>query len=153
MDYIVEQANKINEKKDTMTESDTETNLKHKVGETVEYNKIYSSSTSTKALTPVYTSGKITKIYKGTRNPYLIGDGTGFINDNCITSNSNSSTTSSKIKVGDKVKVLNTVQYNGQAFAKYYDSYDVIEVKGNRVVIGKGKTVTCAINIKNIQKI
>ena len=127
--------------------------LKYKVGDKVSYNKIYSSSTSTTALTPVYTSGKITKIYKGTRNPYLIGNGTGFVNDDCIISNSNSSTASSKIKVGDKVKILNAVQYNGQSFAKYYDNYDVIEIKGNRVVIGKGKTVTCAINIKNIQKI
>lgn len=57
------------------------------------------------------------------------------------------------IKVGDKVKVLKAIQYNGKSFAKNYSSYDVIEVKGDRVVIGKGKVVTCAINIKNIQKI
>ncbi len=74
LNYIIEQANKINGQASTSstTENKTETTLKHKVGETVKYNKIYSSSTSTEALTPVYTSGKITKIYKGTRNPYLI---------------------------------------------------------------------------------
>lgn len=57
------------------------------------------------------------------------------------------------IKVGDKVKVLNAVQYNGQTFKTYYDVYDVIEIKNDRVVIGIGQTVTCAINIKNIKKV
>ena len=57
------------------------------------------------------------------------------------------------IKVGDKVKVLNPIQYNGQTFKTYYEEYDVIEVKGDRVVIGIGQTVTCAININNIKKV
>ena len=145
----------INKNSDEKLEQEKQENkkLKYKVGDTVSYNKIYSSSTSTTALNPLIKTGKITKIYTGTHNPYLINNGTGFVNDDCIISNSNSSTASSKIKVGDKVKILNAVQYNGQSFAKYYDNYDVIEIKGNRVVIGKGKTVTCAINIKNIQKI
>lgn len=124
------------------------TTLKHKEGETVSYNKIYSSSTSTDALKPAVSKGKITKIYVGTHNPYLIGDGIGFINDNCIIS-----AKANTIKVGDKVKVLKAVQYNNQPFICYYKEYDVIEVKGDRVIIGKGKAVTCAINIKNIQKI
>lgn len=57
------------------------------------------------------------------------------------------------IKVGDKVKVLKNVTYTGSTFKVYYSSYDVISVKGDRVVIGRGKTTTCAINIANIQKI
>lgn len=62
-------------------------------------------------------------------------------------------TNTSAIKVGDKVKVLKAIQYNGQPFTSYYSKYDVIEVKGNRIVIGQGKTVTCAINVENLQKI
>ncbi len=61
--------------------------------------------------------------------------------------------TSYKINVGDKVKVINAVQYNGQPFKKYYDVYDVIEVKNDRIVIGIGKTITCAINISNLTKV
>lgn len=60
---------------------------------------------------------------------------------------------SNNINVGDKVKVLNAIQYNGQPFKTYYDIYDVIEVKGDRIVIGIGKTVTCAINKNNIRKV
>lgn len=74
-------------------------------------------------------------------------------NSNNSTSNTNKNKNDKNIKVGNKVKVLKAIQYNGQPFATYYKEYDVIEVKGERVVIGKGKTVTCAINIKNIQKI
>ena len=47
--------------------------------------------------------------------------------------------------------MLNAVTYTGQKFKTYYDEYDVIQVNGDRAVIGIGKTVTAAINIKNIQ--
>lgn len=57
------------------------------------------------------------------------------------------------INVGDKVQVLKAIQYNGQPFKTYYNIYDVIEVKGDRVVIGIGQVVTCAINKNNIRKV
>lgn len=133
------------EKVETPNDKPTST-TKYKVGDTVQYNKIYSSSTSTKALNPLKTRGKITKIYEGARNPYLIDDVVGFINDNCINE-------VTEIKAGNRVRVLRAIQYNGQPFAVYHTYYDVIEVSGDRVVIGKGKAVTCAINKNNIQKL
>lgn len=71
---------------------------------------------------------------------YIVG-----LNEN--TSNGNT------ISVGDKVKVTNAIQYDGSSFAVYFDTYDVIEVSSDRVVIGQGSNVTCAINIKNIAKV
>lgn len=53
---------------------------------------------------------------------------------------------------GDKVKVINAIQYNGQPFTTYYDEYNVISVDGDRVVIGIGSTVTAAVNAKNLTK-
>ena len=35
----------------------------------------------------------------------------------------------------------------------YYDEYDVIEVRGDRAVIGIDGTVTCAINVSNIERV
>lgn len=64
-----------------------------------------------------------------------------------------SSTNSDVIGVGDKVKVINAIQYNGEPFAVYYDSYDVIEVSGDRIVIGIGSTVTAAVNVSNLIKL
>ena len=59
-----------------------------------------------------------------------------------------------KFQKGDKVKVLRAVQYeNGASFTTYYDSYDVIEVSGNRVVIGIGSTVTAAVHADNLAKV
>lgn len=58
-----------------------------------------------------------------------------------------------KITVGDTVRVLKAVTYTGNSFKQWHDEYDVIQVIGDRVVIGKGKTVTCAINVKNIIEI
>ena len=60
---------------------------------------------------------------------------------------------SKSINVGDKVRVLVNATYDGGSFVLWHDVYDVIEVEGDRVVIGIGDTVTCAININNIEKV
>lgn len=57
------------------------------------------------------------------------------------------------LKQGDKVKVLNAVTYDGKPFRTYYDTYDVIQVSGARVVIGVGATVTAAVNAANLRKV
>lgn len=60
---------------------------------------------------------------------------------------------SAKISVGDKVMVTDNITYTGERFTTYYKEYDVIEIKNDRVVIGIGKTVTAAVNIKNLAKV
>lgn len=122
----------------------------HKVGELVEYDTIYASSDSTKALKPLYTTGTITRVLEGKRNPYLIDNGTGWLNDDCIVSQP---AYDDEIRVGDKVKVLNAVTYTGTPFNVYYNVYDVIEVKGDRVVIGIGSVVTAAIKAEYLEKV
>lgn len=59
----------------------------HKVGETVTYSSCYQSSTDpvSKAIdVNPWKTGRITKIKEGTRNPYLIGNGTCWVNDGDI---------------------------------------------------------------------
>ena len=59
--------------------------MKHKVGEVVEINGVYVSSSSTDKLKPAVKKGTITKIVEGARNPYLLDDGKiGWVNDECI---------------------------------------------------------------------
>lgn len=157
---------------DTSTGSDevvdsTSTDTMYHEGDYVEYDRIYASSTSEEPLTPSagFTSGTITRVIPGAANQYLVNDGTGWINDGCINSSSNNNQTSdTSINVGDKVRVLVNATYDGGSFVMYYDTYDVIEVKGDRVVIGIVKDwnddgsigdydVTCAINICNIERV
>lgn len=149
---------------DNVVTENTESNLqpdidttKYHEGDFVTYDTIYASSTSSDGLVPSngFTSGTITRVLPGAANPYLIDYGTGWINDGCITSEDNSNTESSDndIDVGDKVRVLVNATYDGGSFAMYYDEYDVLEVKGDRVVIGIGDVVTCAINICNIERV
>lgn len=73
--------------------------------------------------------------------------------DAFITFNSGAASSSSEIKVGDKVNVLKAVTYTGKPFKLYYFKYDVLEISGDRVVIGIGKTVTTAIHKDNIKKL
>ena len=63
------------------------------------------------------------------------------------------STAPAAVKKGDRVKVLNAVTYDGKPFRTYYDTYDVIQVSGARVVIGVGATVTAAVNAANLRKV
>lgn len=58
---------------------------KYKVGDYVSFNGIYESVSSTQKLYPYFTSGKITAIKEG-KNPYLINEGMGWVNDDVITS-------------------------------------------------------------------
>lgn len=55
-----------------------------------------------------------------------------------------------EIKAGDTVKVLRNVTYTGGSFKLYFDRYTVLSISGDRAVIGIGKVVTAAVNIKDI---
>lgn len=60
---------------------------------------------------------------------------------------------SKELEEGDRVKVINNIQYNGEPFLVYYPVYDVLQVIGDRVVIGIGDVVTAAVRADNLQKI
>lgn len=83
--------------------------------------------------------------YNGIKNPNLIRVGQKI--------KIPASTAPAALKKGDRVKVLNAVTYDGKPFRTYYDTYDVIQVSGARVVIGIGATVTAAVNAANLRKV
>lgn len=99
----------------------SEPTTKYKVGDVVNYNTIYSSADSTKAMKPYYTKGTITKIYAGSRNPYLIDNNVGFINDSCIVGNTISGTVYT-VKRGDTLSSI---------AAKYGTTYQKIAADNN----------------------
>lgn len=66
----------------------------------------------------------------------------------------NSNTNPNNIHVGDWVTVTNPINYDtGRRFYLYYKQYKVLELIGNRAVIGIGHTVTSAINVKYLKKV
>ena len=62
---------------------------------------------------------------------------------------------SKTIKKGDRVRFTGTRSYSGMKLASWThnDVFDVIEISGDRVVIGKGNAVTSAVNIRDCQKV
>lgn len=56
------------------------------------------------------------------------------------------------IKPGDKVKVLEAKTYTGKPFKLWFDVYDVISMKGDRVVIGIDGVSTAPVHISSIKK-
>lgn len=53
-------------------------------------------------------------------------------------------------KVGDTVRVINAITYDGKPFRTWFSRYEVMEVSGDRIVIGVNGVVTAAINASNI---
>lgn len=98
---------------------------------------------------------KITAIAAGKAHPYhlVAVSGRGSTVYGWVDAADISAGADQTIRKGDKVKVLKAQTYNGGTFKTYYDVYDVIQVNGDRVVIGIGKTVTAAVKASNLQKV
>ena len=133
----------------------TPVELKYKVGDRVKINGVYKSSTDSEKIAPAVTVGKITKILEGAKNPYLLENGNiGWVNDNVIVSIFEEPKNDS-IKVGDLVRVKKEARsYKGVILASFVfnNVYEVMELNGDRAVIGKGGVVTTDINIANLYK-
>ena len=63
-------------------------------------------------------------------------------------------------EVGDKVKIARFTDedkkraytYTGGTFRAYFDVYDILSMRGDRIVIGRGRVVTAAVNARDIVK-
>lgn len=64
-----------------------------------------------------------------------------------------STATKEKFAKGDTVKVKKAVTYEGKSFKLYYDKYTVLEIKGDRVVIGVNGVVTAPVKDSNLTKV
>lgn len=129
LDYIIAEANKIN---NPPTPTPTPTTSR-KVGDKVTINGVYVSSDSTNKLNPAYTTGTITKIISGARNPYLIDNGNlGWTNDNCIVSNTRTYTVVNGDTLSSIAKRFNTTWQK-----IYNDNRAVIGNNPNRIYAGQ----------------
>lgn len=166
MDYIAEQANKINEgqaveKKETTT---AESNNSYLVKVTADVLNIREkASTDSKITGQIKDKGTYTIVAesngKGATKWGKLKSGAGWISldfvERITSGKVETVTASTEIKKGDKVKVKQGAKtYTGGSLASFVYStiYDVIEVNGDRVVIGKGNAVTAAIHKNNIIK-
>lgn len=140
------------DKKETTTPVD-ETLQKFNIGDKVIINgSLYTSSNAASPAGSV--SNKITNITrysKGAAHPYNTTGDLGWMNEADIKAYSDN--TSNTIRKGVKVKFIGTKSYSGIKLADWTKGYifDVIEVSGDRVVIGKGTAVTAAVNMKDCQ--
>ena len=124
-----------------------------KVGDVVTINGVYTSSSSSNMLKPSKTSGTITKIVSGARNPYLLDNGNlGWVNDACITGSSSSTSTGGKSTTDIAREVIAGLWGNGDTRksrlqAAGYD-YNAVQAEVNRILGGgsssanSGKSIT-----------
>lgn len=105
-------------------------------------------------------SNKITNITRyaaGAAHPYNTTGDLGWMNESDIRAydGSVSAPNNSTISKGDRVRFTGTKSYSGIKLASWVHNgvFDVIEVSGDRVVIGKGSAVTSAVNKRDCQKL
>lgn len=94
----------------------------------------------------------ITRYSSGSAHPYNTTGDLGWMDEKDIKSYSEEPATP-KITKGSRVKFTGTKSYSGINLASWThnDIFNVIEVSGDRIVIGKGTAVTAAVNIKDCQ--
>ena len=133
------------------------TTQKFKIGDRVVINgSLYTSSNAKLPASSVSNkTTNITRYAAGAAHPYNTTGDLGWMNESDIKLASSTSGTSDKIVKGSKVKFTGTKSYSGINLASWTKNsiFDVIEVSGDRVVIGKGTAVTAAVNMKDCQKI
>lgn len=95
----------------------------------------------------------ITRYSAGAAHPYNTTGDLGWMNESDIRLAGNE--TSAAIVKGCKVKFTGTKSYSGIKLASWTKNsiFDVIEVSGDRVVIGKGTAVTAAVNMKDCVRV
>lgn len=91
-------------------------NTGRNIGDIVRINGVYTSSSSTKKLTPTTKSGMITRIIPGAKNPYLLNNGNiGWVNDSCIISSGSSQAQDNNTSATPNISVGSTVTLSASA--------------------------------------
>lgn len=165
MDYIAEQANKINNSQNATTDNTTNNSTGYLVKVTANVLNIRAGAGTNYAVSgQIKDKGTYTIVAEsdgqGASKWGKLKSGAGWISLDYVEKISSGKvetvTTTSEIKKGDKVKVKQGAKtYTGGSLASfvYSTTYDVIEVNGDRVVIGKGTAVTAAIHKSNLIKV
>lgn len=130
---------------DVQESEETNDEFVHALGETVRFTTCYRSSTDAAAIKNyipanqmMRDTGKITRRLKVNGvSTYLLDNGLCWVNDGDI---AGGSTTSSEIKVGDKVTPTSRYSYDGVLLISdvLKHKYTVTQIKGDRVVLGDG---------------
>ena len=132
------------------------TTQKFNIGDRVIINgDLYTSSNAASPAGKVSNkTTNITRFASGAAHPYNTTGDLGWMNESDIRLAGEQAASPSIIK-GCKVKFTGTKSYSGIKLASWTKNsiFDVIEVSGDRVVIGKGTAVTAAVNIKDCVRV
>ncbi|MGW8114029.1 GH25 family lysozyme [Caproicibacterium sp. NSD3] len=134
----------------------------HSIGEDVVFSTCYTSSTAPNseaipAGNMLKNHGVITYVAEGAANPYLLDNGMCWVNDGDIRGQySDDSAPAAAIGIGDSVKVQSgACDYDGNSLADfvYQTTYNILELSGDRAVIGIDGTVTAAVSINHLYRV
>ena len=131
------------------------TTQKFNIGDRVVINgNLYTSSNAKSPAGSVSNkTTNITRYAAGAAHPYNTTGDLGWMNESDIRLAGNE--TPVAIVKGCKVKFTGTKSYSGIKLASWTKNsiFDVIEVSGDRVVIGKGTAVTAAVNMRDCVRV
>lgn len=117
MDYCYADFPAIIEKAGLNNFGKTETPQRYKIGDQVRFQYVFLTSDSSNPLRPYRNTGTITRIVEGARNPYLIDNDAGWVNNQVIES---------------KISYLSNPNYMGDSFVNALDQINVESSFENR---------------------
>ena len=161
--YITEQVNKrIKEGTAPVEVPTVQAPTKRNIGEKVTVTGIYVASNSTNRLNPARTSGTITKIIAGAKNPYLLDNGNlGWTNDGCIVDSAitaqttNTTVTTYTVKSGDCLSEIGAkLGVNWKEIASLNGIHSPYTIyKGQKLKIPTAATTSNKTNLKSNEEI
>ncbi|HEX3038139.1 MAG TPA: GH25 family lysozyme [Oscillospiraceae bacterium] len=134
------------------------TSHKHHVGENIVFSSCHPASTSIDTAIPASKMqrdhGTITKVLDGVPNPYLLDGGLCWVNDGQIFGAGFATPAAqATLAKGDKVKVTNPIDCDGNKITLYYPQYDVIQVSGSKVLVGIRDVATAWFESSHLSKL
>ena len=124
--------------------------LRFKLGDKVLVNGImYQSANGTLTKKTVKNQKSvITRVAEKGAHPYAVDNVYGWFNEGSL-----KKLPEITVKVGDKVKVLNPMSYNGNRITLRYADYTITSLDDDKAVITHNHAQTLTVNAVNLQKI
>lgn len=124
--------------------------LKFKLGDQVIVTGIMYQSANGQlpARTLTNASAIVTKIAENAIHPYMINNILGWFDENSLTKY-----VEPPVHIGDKVKLLKNVTYNGKKFKSWYNEYEVVGLENDKATIAHNGSIIAAVNAYNLKKL
>jgi len=90
----------------------------------------------------------VTRIAENASHPYAINNTLGWFDEQSLTKY-----VEPPVHIGDKVSLIKNVTYSGKRLNKVRQSYEVLEIDGEKAILGHNGIQSTIVNVWNLKKL